>query len=94
MTDKENILLEAVKMAYRKHHLGDDSIGWEELSNILCNAICNTIGNESYCQWVDSLEGVSHERENNMTVVCPHCGSHCCQKRGRKHYCPRCKREF
>jgi hypothetical protein len=30
---KMAILLDAVKLAYRKHHMGDDSIGWEELSD-------------------------------------------------------------
>jgi hypothetical protein len=28
-------LLDAVKLAYRKHHLNDDSIGWDELSEML-----------------------------------------------------------
>lgn len=28
-------LLNAVQMAHRKHHLDDDSIGWDELGNIV-----------------------------------------------------------
>jgi hypothetical protein len=46
------ILLDAVKNAYRKHHLGDDSIGWDELSEILENALCNVMGDEGYQKWI------------------------------------------
>lgn len=45
-------LLEAVKLAYRKHHLGDDTIGWNELSDTLLNALCNAMGDEAYLEWV------------------------------------------
>ena len=45
-------LLEAVKLAYRKHHLGDDSIGWDELSEKLLDALCNTMGADGYLEWV------------------------------------------
>lgn len=48
-------LLEAVKLAYRKHHLGDDTIGWDELSDKLHNAICNAMGDRAYIEWMDSL---------------------------------------
>jgi glutamate/tyrosine decarboxylase-like PLP-dependent enzyme len=40
---KEN-LLNAVKAAYRKHHMGDDNIGWNELSTILHDAMCEEMG--------------------------------------------------
>lgn len=48
-------LLEAVKLAYRKHHLGDDTIGWDELSETLHNAICNAMGDRGYLEWMESL---------------------------------------
>ena len=44
--------LEACKLAYRKHHLNDDSIGWEELGHILVDAICDEIGDEGYKEWL------------------------------------------
>lgn len=44
--------LEACKLAYRKHHLGDESIGWEELSNCLFLALCNEMGDEGYQDWL------------------------------------------
>lgn len=48
-------LLEAVKLAYRKHHLGDDSIGWDELSEALHNALCNAMGDKAYLAWMDEI---------------------------------------
>lgn len=41
-------LLYAVQAAYRKHHLGDESIGWDELSNILLDAPCNEMGDREF----------------------------------------------
>ena len=38
-------LLTACKLAYRKHHLDDESVGWEELGNALLDALCNECGN-------------------------------------------------
>lgn len=50
------LLLKAVKMAYRKHHLDDDSIGWTELSDILLIALLNAMGNEEFQRWLESKE--------------------------------------
>jgi hypothetical protein len=44
-------LLNAVQMAYRKHHRGDDFIGWEELSDLLHDALFNTMGHEELEKW-------------------------------------------
>lgn len=48
----DNVLLDAVQKAYRKHWLNDDSLGWEELGNILCNALCAAMGDKGYLQWI------------------------------------------
>ncbi len=48
-------LLAAVQAAYRKHCLGDDYIGWDELSNILLNALCNAMTDEGYQKWINSF---------------------------------------
>ena len=45
-------LLYAVNWAYRKHCLNDDSIGWEELSVILKDALCNAMGDEEFIIWL------------------------------------------
>lgn len=45
-------LLEAVKLAYQKHHMGRDEIGWDELSEVLHNALNNAMGANGYLEWV------------------------------------------
>lgn len=47
-------LLEAVKLAYRKHHLEDDTIGWEELSGALQDALCKAMGDSAFVEWMQS----------------------------------------
>jgi uncharacterized protein (DUF427 family) len=54
-THKQKVLLHAVKEAYKKHHLGIDDIGWDELSETLLNALCEAMGDDGYLSW---LEGV------------------------------------
>lgn len=56
--EPKNILLEATKAAYRKHHLNDDSIGWQELSEILFNALTETMGDGGFSKW---LKGITQE---------------------------------
>ena len=51
-------LLDAVKLAYRKHHLGDESIGWDELSECLLDALCNEMGDDGYQEWLASQHAV------------------------------------
>lgn len=48
-------LLSALQMAYRKHHCGDDSIGWNELSDVMCDSLCEVMGDEGFQRWVDSI---------------------------------------
>lgn len=55
-------LLNACKLAYRKHVLNDDSIGWSELGDILLDAICNEIGDNGYQKW---LKEVKKRKEHN-----------------------------
>lgn len=45
-------LLEACKLAYRKHVLNDDSVGWGELGDWLLDAICDAIGDDGYQKWL------------------------------------------
>ena len=46
--------IEAVKLAYRKHVLCDDSIGWVELEDCLLDALCDELGDEGFQLWLDS----------------------------------------
>ena len=47
--------VEALKLAYRKHCLGDDSIGWNELSDCLLDALCNELGDDGFQKWLASV---------------------------------------
>lgn len=53
--DHEKTLLKAVQVAYRKHHLNDDSIGWEELSTVLLVALCSAMGDDNYQAWMKQI---------------------------------------
>lgn len=48
-------LLETLKMAYRKHHLEDDSIGWDELSDHMCDALCEAMGDTGFQEFINSI---------------------------------------
>jgi len=47
-------LLKVVKRAYQKHHLDDDNIGWDELGTELHNALCNSMGDDGFQEWMES----------------------------------------
>ena len=53
--DNKTLLL-ACQSAYRKHCLSDDTIGWEELSEILLNVLCNVMGDKGYQDWLAALK--------------------------------------
>jgi len=50
--DRER-LLKACQMAHRKHTYGDDSVGWDELSEELAQALWDVMGTEGYRKWQD-----------------------------------------
>jgi hypothetical protein len=54
--EKEKELLKAAKMAYRKHCHNDDSIGWEELSDMLSDTLSNVLGIEEYLKFQRECE--------------------------------------
>jgi len=49
-------VLDALKLAYRKHHLGDESIGWDELDTALLGALCEAIGDTEFVRWVEEVK--------------------------------------
>lgn len=49
------ILLAALQWCYRKHHMGSDEIGWEELSEKMHNVLCNVMGDDGYIAWSKTL---------------------------------------
>ena len=64
MGTKNNNIIEACKMAYRKHVLDDDSIGWDELGDYLLNALCNYMGDGTFQSWMDSLMANNQYRDD------------------------------
>ena len=54
MKRHDDMLLNAVKLAYRKHHLDDPSIGWEELSDKLHTILCEVMSDKVFCEWLDA----------------------------------------
>ena len=49
----DDIQLKTLKMCYRKHVDGDDSIGWDELSDAISNCLCERMGNDTFERWVE-----------------------------------------
>lgn len=47
----EDRLLHACLCAYQKHVRGNENLGWDELDDILHNAICDSIGDKAFCEW-------------------------------------------
>ena len=60
----------ALQAAYRKHHLGHDHIGWDELGGILCDVLCEVMGDTEFQLWLTSFQnneaGQAKENENEM----------------------------
>lgn len=44
----------AVRLAYRKHHLDDESIGWDELSDALKDTLCEVWGDKLFQVWLEA----------------------------------------
>jgi hypothetical protein len=51
-------LLNIVQHAYRKHHLDDNNIGWDELSEMMLDELCNTMGDQAFNEWLRIQKGV------------------------------------
>lgn len=52
---KDSDFLSTLKMAYRKHCLGDESVGWNELGDRLCDALCNAMGDREFQKWLSTV---------------------------------------
>jgi hypothetical protein len=60
----EDRLLRVVMMAYAKHHLDSQHIGYSELNDALYCEICNTIGDDLFVTWGEKIE-----QENNQPDI-------------------------
>jgi len=59
------LLIDTLKLAYRKHHMADDSIGSGELSNLMFETLCDALGPGGFSDWIESLE----EKEKPEPVI-------------------------
>lgn len=48
-------LLHAALCAYAKHNLDCEDIGWNQLGDMLQIVICNEIGDDAFCRWLDTM---------------------------------------
>jgi hypothetical protein len=55
LNEDGNRLLHACLCAYAKHSGDCQNIGWNELDQILVDAICEEIGDDNFHKWIDRL---------------------------------------
>jgi len=55
MKDGDGESMHVLKRCYRKHVLDDNSIGWDELCDDLCDALSNTMGDDEFQKWLKAL---------------------------------------
>jgi hypothetical protein len=61
-------MLEALKLAYRKHSCGEESLGWTEVTDVILNAICEAIGDEGYQAWVETLDLRDNDESDHESI--------------------------
>lgn len=44
----------ALKLAYRKHHMGDQRVSWTELSDAMCDALAEYMGDDAFVEWAEA----------------------------------------
>jgi hypothetical protein len=57
-------LLHALLCAYAKYHLDNNDIGSGQLDEIMWAAICNEIGDDAFCEWIEQVNPKWKEAED------------------------------
>lgn len=52
---QQGVLLEAVKVAYQKHCLNDDRVGWKDLDVALFTALTEAMGDTDFRRWLNKI---------------------------------------
>jgi hypothetical protein len=47
----KHLLIGVLQMVYKKHYMGDDSIGSDELDDQICGVLSEVMGMEEYNDW-------------------------------------------
>lgn len=45
-------IIQVLKLAYQKHHMDDDKIGWDELGQIMGDTLAEVMGDEEFQKWI------------------------------------------
>jgi predicted nuclease with TOPRIM domain len=53
LNERIKVLEDALKKSYRKHWLNDERIGWQELGDIIYNALCISLGDDAFEKWLN-----------------------------------------
>ena len=48
-----DLLIHCIQLSYRKHWMGDESIGWSELGDTMANTMADVMGDEAFCKWIE-----------------------------------------
>ena len=65
MDCQEGRALAILKLVYRMHCLDDDSVGWNELGNLIKESLCEIMGDENFCIWLTDL-GFKEKKEQPL----------------------------
>jgi hypothetical protein len=57
------LLLKALQQCYLKHHCNYDDVGWDELSDIMQCALCETMGDTEFVEWGEK-EAAKHDADH------------------------------
>jgi len=57
LTREHRLLLTGCQRAYRKHALGDESIGWGELAVELETILSEVMGSRYFADWIKAFGG-------------------------------------
>lgn len=52
---KSHKQIDAIKLAYRKHALSDESIGWHEVEDALMNVLADHMGDRAFQAWLKQV---------------------------------------
>lgn len=52
-------LLRVALLAYTKHHMGIDIVGWDKLGDELRASICEAVGDDAFMRWGEKLRSLS-----------------------------------
>jgi hypothetical protein len=58
----KNALIITIQMAYRKHVLNDDRVGWDELADRLQTVICESLGDPAFQVWLAEVTKTRDQR--------------------------------